>query len=82
MSKFPQVKVEHLKPGGLTQIMEVPTRKCEAINMDFVVGLPRTQRQNDSTWVIVERFTKSAQFIPINLLIPPRIMQEYTLMRL
>ena len=37
-----QVKAEYLKPGGLTQIIEVPTWKWEAINMDFVVGLPRT----------------------------------------
>ena len=57
-----QVKVEHLKPSGLTQIMEVPTWKC---NMDFVVGLPRTWRENDSIWVIVDRLMKSAHFIPV-----------------
>ena len=39
-----QVKAEHLKPSGLTQIIEVPTCKWEAINMDFVVGFPRTRR--------------------------------------
>ena len=60
-----QVKAEHLKPGGLTQIIEVPTWKWEAINMDFVVGLPRTRRQHDSIWVIVDRLTKSAHFIPV-----------------
>ena len=43
-----QVKVEHLKPGGLTQIIEVPIWKWEAINMDFVVALPRTRRHHDS----------------------------------
>ena len=57
-----QVKGEHLKPGGLTQIMDVPTWKWEAINMDFFVGLPRTRKQNVSIWVIVDSFTKSAQF--------------------
>lgn len=53
------VKVENLKPGGLTQMIEVPNLKWEAINMDFVVGLQRTRRQHASLWVIVERMTKS-----------------------
>ena len=33
--------------------------------MDFVVGLPKTRRQHDSIWVIVERMTKSSHFIPV-----------------
>ena len=45
--------------------MGVSTWKWEEINMDFAVGLPRTRRQNDSIWVIMNRLTKSAQFIPV-----------------
>ena len=35
--------------------------------MNFVIGLPRTQRQHDAIWVIVDRLTKSAYFLPINV---------------
>ena len=42
------IKAKHLKPGGLTQIIEAPTWKWEAINMDFVVGLPKTRRHHES----------------------------------
>ena len=33
--------------------------------MDFVIGLPRTFRKHDAIWVIVDRLTKSAHFLPI-----------------
>ena len=49
----------------MTQIIEVPTWKREDINIDFLVGFPRTRRKHDSTWVIVNRLTKSAHFIPV-----------------
>ena len=34
--------------------------------MDFVVGLPRTRANHDAIWVIIDRLTKSAHFLPIN----------------
>jgi transposase InsO family protein len=43
----------------------VPEWKWEEIAMDFIVGLPRTQSGNDSIWVIMDRLTKVAHFIPI-----------------
>ena len=33
--------------------------------MDFVVGLPLTRRKHDSVWVMIDRLTKSAHFLPV-----------------
>ena len=77
-----QVKIEHLKSASLNQIMDVPTWNLEEINMDFVVGFPRTRRQNDSIWVIVDRLTKSSHFIHVKSTYTDKIMQGSTLMRL
>jgi hypothetical protein len=60
-----QVKAEHQRPGGLLQQMEVPAWKWDEITMDFIVGLPKTAIGFDSIWVIVDRLTKSAHFIPV-----------------
>jgi transposase InsO family protein len=40
-------------------------RKWEEIDMDFIVGLLRTQSRYDSIWVIMDRLTKVAPFIPV-----------------
>nr|GFC49099.1 retrotransposable element Tf2 [Tanacetum cinerariifolium] len=50
--------------GGL-QPLDIPVRKWDEISMDFVTGLPRTQRRHDAIWVVVDRLTKSAHFLPI-----------------
>ena len=60
-------KVEHQKPAGLMQPLEVPEWKWDSISMDFVTGLPNTLRGHDSIWVIFDRLTKSDHFIPINI---------------
>ncbi|GJV73683.1 putative reverse transcriptase domain-containing protein [Tanacetum coccineum] len=60
-----KVKAEHQKPSGLLQQPEIPEWKCEKITMDFVSGLPRTSSGYDSIWVIVDRLTKSAHFLPM-----------------
>jgi hypothetical protein len=60
-----RVKVEHQRPAGLLQPLKIPEWKWEEIRMDFIVGLPRTQAGYDSIWVIVDRLTKVAHFIPV-----------------
>ncbi|XP_075473990.1 uncharacterized protein LOC142505051 [Primulina tabacum] len=60
-----QVKIEHQRPAGTLQSLPIPQWKWEHITMDFVTGLPRTPKGYNSIWVIVDRLTKSAHFLPV-----------------
>ena len=62
-----QLKDEHQRPGERLQKMPIPEWKWERIAMDFVVGLPKTMGKYDYIWVIVDRLTKSAHFIPVKV---------------
>jgi hypothetical protein len=61
-----RVKADHLRPVGNLQPLSIPEWKWEDICMDFNVGLPRTSRGYNSIWVIVDRLTKLAHFIPVS----------------
>ncbi|GJX39429.1 putative reverse transcriptase domain-containing protein, partial [Tanacetum coccineum] len=50
---------------GLLQQPEIPEWKWERITMDFVTKLPRTSSGHDTIWVIVDRLTKCAHFLPM-----------------
>ncbi|GJW99837.1 putative reverse transcriptase domain-containing protein, partial [Tanacetum coccineum] len=60
-----KVKAEHQKPSGLLVQPDLPEWKWEKITMDFVIKLPRTAAGFDMIWVIVDRLTKSAHFLPM-----------------
>ncbi|GKB28074.1 putative reverse transcriptase domain-containing protein [Tanacetum coccineum] len=60
-----KVKIEYQKPSGLLVQPEIPKWKWENITMDFVTKLPRTAAGQDTIWVIVDRLTKSAHFLPM-----------------
>ncbi|GJX63063.1 putative reverse transcriptase domain-containing protein [Tanacetum coccineum] len=61
-----KVKAEHQRPSGLLQQHEIPIWKWKGIAMDFVTKLPRTSSGHDIIWVIVDRLTKSAHFLPMH----------------
>ncbi|GJT37061.1 reverse transcriptase domain-containing protein [Tanacetum coccineum] len=50
---------------NLLFIPDIPQWKCDNITMDFVTKLPRTQSGNDAIWLIVDRLTNSAHFLPM-----------------
>jgi hypothetical protein len=61
-----RIKASHLRVAGQLQPLLIPSWKWEDVSMDFVVGLPTTSQHHDSIWVIVDRLTKSAHFIPVH----------------
>ncbi|GJS89148.1 reverse transcriptase domain-containing protein [Tanacetum coccineum] len=60
-----KIKAEHQKPSGLLQQPEIPEWKWEKLAMDFITKLPKSSSGYDTIWVIVDRLTKSAHFLPI-----------------
>ncbi|GJT32300.1 putative reverse transcriptase domain-containing protein [Tanacetum coccineum] len=60
-----RVKAECQKPSGLLVQPVIPVWKWENITMDFVTKLPKTSSGQDAIWVIVDRLTKSAHFLPM-----------------
>ncbi|GKF25206.1 putative reverse transcriptase domain-containing protein [Tanacetum coccineum] len=60
-----RVKVECQKPSGLLVQPVIPVWMWENITMDFVTKLPKTSSGQDTIWVIVDRLTKSAHFLPM-----------------
>jgi hypothetical protein len=60
-----KVKHEHKNPVGLLQPLPIPEWKWEVVKMDFITGLPRTNKQHDSIMVVVDKLTKISHFIPL-----------------
>ncbi|GJX83608.1 putative reverse transcriptase domain-containing protein, partial [Tanacetum coccineum] len=60
-----KVKAEHQRPSGLLVQPDIPQWKWDNITMDFVTKLPKSSQGYDTIWVIVDRLTKSAIFVPM-----------------
>ncbi|CAA0819333.1 Unknown protein, partial [Striga hermonthica] len=62
-----QVKTEHKSPIGLLRPLPIPRWKWEEVAMDFVTGLPKSSEHRDAIWVVVDRLTKVAHFLPVSM---------------
>ncbi|GKA24725.1 putative reverse transcriptase domain-containing protein [Tanacetum coccineum] len=60
-----KVKAEHQRPSGLLVQPAIPEWKWDNIMMDFITKLPKSSQGFDTIWVIVDRLTKFAHFLPI-----------------
>nr|GFA79341.1 retrotransposon protein, putative, Ty3-gypsy subclass [Tanacetum cinerariifolium] len=60
-----RVKAEHQRPLGLLVQPTIPEWKWDTIMMDFITKLPKSSQGFDTIWVIVDRLTKFAHFLPI-----------------
>ena len=54
-----------MHPAGLLQPLPIPEWKWETISMDFITGLSKTKKNNDSIMVVVDKLSKAAHFIPV-----------------
>ncbi|GJZ39493.1 putative reverse transcriptase domain-containing protein [Tanacetum coccineum] len=62
---YAKVTIEYKNPSGLLVQPEIPQWKWENITMDFVTKLTNTATGQDTIWVIVDRLTKLAHFLPM-----------------
>lgn len=57
-------KARNTKPGGTLQPLEIPSGRWHSVSMDFITGLPVTEKGHDAIYVVLDRLTKMAHFIP------------------
>ncbi|GJX93544.1 putative reverse transcriptase domain-containing protein [Tanacetum coccineum] len=62
---YAKVKAEHQRPSGLLVQPAIPEWKWDNITMDFITKLLKSSQGFDTVWVIVDRLTKFAHFLPI-----------------
>ena len=59
------IKVEHQRPAGTLQPLAITEWKWDKVGMYFITGFPRTKRGNNAIFVVVDRLSKVAHFLPV-----------------
>ena len=59
------VKAELQHPSGLLQPLPISKWKWEVSSVDFIMSLPRRKKQNESIFVVVDKLSKMAHYIPL-----------------
>jgi transposase InsO family protein len=57
-------KARNVKSGGLLQPLQVPEGRWYSVSMDYITGLPCTAAGYDAVYVVLDRLTKMAHFVP------------------
>ena len=69
-----KVKYDRGKSPGLLQLLPIPDGPWQSISMDFLFGLPKSIQGNTGIWMIVDRFSKQAHFLPVKKTIKAKHM--------
>src|SRR4051812_43364056 len=60
-----RIKAKHQRPTGTLQPLPIPEWKWDKVSMDFITVFPRTQKGNDAIFVVIDRLSKVAHFLPV-----------------
>ena len=60
-----RVKAEHQRPAGTLQPLAIPEWKWDKVGMDFITGFPRSRKGNNAIFVVIDRLSKVAHFLPV-----------------
>jgi uncharacterized protein (DUF2132 family) len=60
-----RVKAVHQKPSGMLQPLKVPEWKWDKVEMDFITGFPKSRKGNNAIFVVIDRLSKVAHFLPV-----------------
>ena len=58
-------KSVHRLPAGLLQPLQLPEQKWNDISLDFIMGLPVSEKKNDGILTVVDRATKMVHLVPV-----------------
>jgi hypothetical protein len=60
-----RVKAEHQRSAGVLQPLKIPEWKWDKVEMDFITGFPKSSKGNNAIFVVIDRLSKVAHFLPV-----------------